>query len=321
MEFKVSVRLMCYNQEKYIAQAVDSILAQRTNFPVELVIGDDLSSDNTFNLICRYSSTQNVSVKILDRRNDTFYKQQRKKYGRNYNNTDILKNCSGEYVAMLEGDDYWIDNNKLQKQVDFLDTNPDFSFCYHHVKIIQEDNFTNQVLEMPFKQPEFSDITAILNKSIWPHTNSVVFRNQPLIKNFPLWFYKCFSADWALLSLIAGDKKIKYISQTMSVYRQHSGGIWSKNTKIKNALNTIETAKIINAHIASKGQRKYTYWPIHYAYLSLIAYFKPHNPIKYLYYTLTSKLLSFKYRWLLKAEIIRQLGFRGTMKKLKKKTG
>jgi glycosyltransferase involved in cell wall biosynthesis len=294
--YKVSVRLMTYNHEKYIAQAIESILNQRTNFPIELIIGDDNSTDGTFEIIQQYQSNNNIDLKILDRRSNYIYKKNRAYYGRNYNNTDILQNCSGQYIAMLEGDDYWTDPLKLQKQVDFLEINPGFSFCYHHVKVIQESDFVNQKLEMKFNQPEISTLQEILKKSIWPHTNAVVFRNHQFLRNFPLWFYKCLSADWALLAIVAGDNKIKYIPNSMSVYRQHGTGIWSKNTQLKNNLNTIKTARVLNKFFVKKKDKIYIYWPLHYSYKEIILYYNKKSFLRKFYYVIMSNALDIKYR-------------------------
>lgn len=131
--FKVSVRLMCYNQEKYIAQAMDGIMMQKVDFPVEVVVGDDFSQDSTLSIVRSYSDTKWIKVRILKREVGDAYWTERQKRGRLYNYYDILKNCKGEYIALLDGDDYWTDPYKLQKQVQFLERNSGYAICSHEV--------------------------------------------------------------------------------------------------------------------------------------------------------------------------------------------
>jgi glycosyltransferase involved in cell wall biosynthesis len=293
-QFKVSVRLMTYNQEKYIAQAISSVLVQKTNFPVELIIGDDLSTDATLSIANSFKSTDNVKIIILDRHNDPEYKENRKKLGRNYNNTDILKNCNGKYIAMLEGDDYWTDSLKLQKQVDFLENNNEYALCYHHVEVLQEEGFNNRRLVMKKEQPQVSSIKEILEKSIWAHTNSVLFRNSDTLQGFPNWFYKCVSADWALLSIITGHLgKIYYMDETMSVYRQHNNGLWSKATQLQKDKNTIKTAFLIRNNFATGLEKHYIDKPIRGAYSGLIDEYRTSNTFSYIYYKIRFFIFSF----------------------------
>jgi len=141
--YAVSIRLMCYNQEKLIARAMDGIMMQKTNFKVEVVVGDDFSVDNTLNIIKRYKNTDHIRINILNRTLGDEYWEMRQKHGRLFNYYNILSNCSGKYIAMLDGDDYWIDSNKLQKQVDFFEQNPNYTISSHEahtVKFSVENN-------------------------------------------------------------------------------------------------------------------------------------------------------------------------------------
>src|SRR5690606_15395238 len=120
INYTVSVRLMTFNHAPFIREAIESILMQKTNFFVEVVVGDDFSTDSTLDILKQYESTENIHIKILERRIGDQYWQKRQRHGRFYNFYSILENCNGKYIALLDGDDYWTDPLKLQKQIDFL---------------------------------------------------------------------------------------------------------------------------------------------------------------------------------------------------------
>lgn len=132
-KFKVSIRLMCYNQEAFIKETLDSIFMQKVDFLVEVVVGDDFSNDKTLEIIKSYKDTDYIKLNILRREEGDNYWIKRQERGRLYNYLDILRNCQGEYIALMDGDDYWNDKHKLSKQVKFLDENPDYSIVSHEV--------------------------------------------------------------------------------------------------------------------------------------------------------------------------------------------
>ncbi|QYS90774.1 glycosyltransferase [Flavobacterium covae] len=139
---KVSVCMITYNHEKYIKQAIESILMQKTNFDFELIISNDNSNDTTHKIILDLLEEHIDSKKIK-------YLHNKKNLGMMPNFIQAIQNCKGEYIALCEGDDYWTDPEKLQKQVDFLDTNKNFAICFHPVNIdyqneIIEDNITKK---------------------------------------------------------------------------------------------------------------------------------------------------------------------------------
>src|SRR5690606_24880582 len=126
-ELMVSIRLMTYNHAPFIQHAMDSIFMQEFPFEVEVVVGDDFSTDNTLQIIQNYSNTDKVKITILHREVGDHYWTRRQELGRLHNFSDILRNCRGKYIALLDGDDYWTDSHKLLRQVDFLEKNPDYS--------------------------------------------------------------------------------------------------------------------------------------------------------------------------------------------------
>lgn len=240
-QFLVSVRLMTFNHEQYIKQAIEGILMQQANFIIELVIGDDFSNDSTLTIIKSYVSTERVQFKILDRKIGDVYSVTRQVKGRLYNFADILENCTGKYIALLDGDDYWTDPNKLQKQVDFLETHPDYSMCFHQADLLFEDgttrkcNYFDKDLTLGFKD--------LVNKNV-VSTASCVFRNS--FQTMPEWFYNLQAGDWGLHLLNAERGKIYYMNDTMSVYRMHQGGLWTKLTYREVESRNIKNLQTLN---------------------------------------------------------------------------
>ena len=125
-QITVSIFMLTYNQENYIAQAMDSILMQETNFNYRLVIGEDCSTDNTRKICEQYAEKNPEKVKLLPALS--------KNIGLINNYLRTIKACDGKYIAICDGDDYWIDKGKLQKQVDFLEQNSDFYIVATNLK-------------------------------------------------------------------------------------------------------------------------------------------------------------------------------------------
>lgn len=126
----VSVRTVTYNHEKYIAQCLEGILMQRTNFPFELVIGEDCSTDRTREIVLAYENKYPDKIRaIVSERN----------VGVAQNALRVMRACQGKYHAFCEGDDYWIDPLKLQKQVYFMEAHQDVTMCFHNALVVKED--------------------------------------------------------------------------------------------------------------------------------------------------------------------------------------
>ena len=228
---KLSVCMITYNQEKYVKQAIESVFQQKTNFQIELVIGDDASKDRTAAIISSLTAPASVTMKPLLRQSNL---------GMLQNFTQTLEQCIGEYIALLEGDDYWIDINKLQRQVDFLDENPDFSICYHPVKI---DNGSHELApDNNRPRGDVSDIYELAHGNFM-HTCSVVYRSG-LFEKFPDSFYRSTVGDYFLHMLNARHGKIRRLSESMGVYRVHPGGVWSMQPNMDQKILTYLEAMV-----------------------------------------------------------------------------
>ena len=272
--YMVSVRLMVYNHESYIREAIDSILKQKINFLVEVVIGDDFSTDKSLEIIREYQDTANINFKILDRKVGGEYWQNRQKLGRLYNFINIVENCTGKYIALLDGDDYWTDSFKLQKQVNFLEDNQDYNLVGHHAVNSNQEKIGN------FDEDIFS-FGDIYYRNLRIPTASLVFRNNLEI---PDWFFKIYGGDRALIYLNSIKGKIKILSFTGSFYRIHAFGIEQlyKKEKFKYPIRCINE-EIIYYHLIKKlpkGIRifkkilKYHFYILAYSFIKIrIDYF------------------------------------------------
>lgn len=238
--FKVSVRLMTFNHAKFIKEALEGILMQQTNFLVEIVVGDDFSTDNTLEIVKTFSDTENIKINVLERKIGDTYWQNRQKYGRLYNFYDILQNCKGEYVALLDGDDFWTDPLKLQKQIDFLDKNPNFIASFHKVKVIDEAGKT--IRENKFSDYSLHDYSSqlLITGRVLP-VLACCFRN--ISKEIPEEFFYSGLGDKFLSSFLGNYGAAKFQHDILpSAYRVGNHGLWSKNNsldKIKMNLLTL----------------------------------------------------------------------------------
>jgi glycosyltransferase involved in cell wall biosynthesis len=209
---KISIVTICYNQEKYIRQAIDSFLMQKTDFEFEIVVADDASTDKTQDILREYRDLHpNVFNLILRRKN----------IGAVKNSIEALKAAKGEYIALCEGDDYWTDELKLHKQAEFLDNHPSYALCFHPVKVFFENN-----KEKPFNYPEVHSDSEFsipgLLKQNFIQTNSVMYKKL----NYEKLPTNILPLDWYLHLYHAKKGDIGFINEVMAAYRRHAGGLW-----------------------------------------------------------------------------------------------
>jgi glycosyltransferase involved in cell wall biosynthesis len=235
---KVSVMMITYNHEHYIAQAIESVLMQRVNFDYELVIGEDCSTDSTREIVVGYRDRYPDKIRLL--LSDT-------NIGARRNVLRTHNACQGQYVAVLEGDDYWTDPLKLQKQVDLLGAHPEWSLCFHRVLVLYEDGSSNSRELGPEQRKEVYSLEDYLRTNLM-QTGSIVFRRDAL-PTFPQWDYRMQIGDWALVILLAQRGDMGYIDEVMSVYRKHSGGIWSGQNEMAQIRQQLLTLGVINEHL------------------------------------------------------------------------
>jgi glycosyltransferase involved in cell wall biosynthesis len=212
----VSVCMVTYNHERYIAQAVESVLAQRTTFPFEVVVGEDCSTDATRNILQDLARRHPGKVRLqLPQRN----------LGMMQNFVQVLSGCRGKYVALLDGDDYWTCPRKLELQTAALESHPEWAMCFHPARCVFEDGLTEPTLYPENWQRPEASLVDLLDRNFMA-TGSVMFRNR-LFSEVPAWFTGLQIGDWPLHILNAAHGTIGFLPDVMSVYRIHAGGIWT----------------------------------------------------------------------------------------------
>ena len=193
---KVSVCMITYGQEKFIEQAINGVLMQECDFEVELILANDCSPDKTDEVI------QNI-LENHPRASWIKYIKHEKNIGMMPNFIDAMQDCKGQYIALCEGDDYWTDPLKLQKQVGFLEENPDYVLCFHRVNELNEFNPKKVNIFPSIKEDHIYSIQDyILNN--WTATCSMVF-NKKYFKN-EKWFISLPFGDLGLVLILIGSK-------------------------------------------------------------------------------------------------------------------
>ena len=218
---KVSVCVQTYNHAPYIAQALDSVLMQETDFDFEIIVGEDESNDGTREICIEYAEQYPDRIRLFLRsREDVIYINGRAT-GR-YNFVENFRAARGDYIALLDGDDYWTDPRKLQKQADLLDAHPEYALCFHAVALVDEvSGKEKKVLYPPGRRPVYR-LADILKHNFIPAL-SVMFRNREM-DALPDWFWDVPVGDLPLHVLNALHGDIGYIDEVMGVYRKHGGG-------------------------------------------------------------------------------------------------
>ena len=222
---KVTIVTTTYNQEKYIGQAIDGMIMQKTKFPFKILISDDCSTDNTKKILEDYKHKYPDKIEIINHE---------KNLGAMQNFVDTLSKVKdSEYVALCDGDDFWTDENKLQKQVDFLDGNKDFNICFYKSRLFYQNGEKEDEI-IPHDIEEVTTIEDLVNQN-YIVANSVLYRwkfNDIDLKDiFP---ENIVPGDYYIHLLHAQDGKIKMINEVMSAYRRHDSGVWwSEDNKDK----------------------------------------------------------------------------------------
>ena len=227
----VSTSTLTFNHAPYIRECIEGILMQKTTFPVRVVIFDDCSTDGTREIVKEYESRYPKLIIGIYPVKNTYNKPERK---------DALKprdaaRDAAKYVAACEGDDYWTDPLKLQKQVEFLEANQDYSMCFHGAMLVYEDCQTSK----PFREIETREYSGVEILREWTiATASVVFRKEAYVpKSHPDFLY----GDIILFLSLAENGKIMGMSDIMSVYRKHDGGLTSpKNANLSRSLKFVK---------------------------------------------------------------------------------
>lgn len=239
-KYKVTVVMLTYNQAGYIDEAIKSVMHQNTNFDFELLISDDYSTDDTLEH-CRKWQQQygNDRIVILTAAHNS---------GIQANYLRAFDACRGEYIAICEGDDYWIDRNKLQMQVDFLDSHRDYAICVHRVVNYYENDGSksmsngdqkaeNDILDLA-RSNFISNVSAMWRRGLFGDTLRQILDPKK----------DSVTVDYAIHMLNAQYGKIHYINRCMAVYRKHNSAVWSQVGADKQYLMAMNVRRALMAH-------------------------------------------------------------------------
>lgn len=223
---RLSIVCLTYNHEHYIRESIESFLNQDVDFNIEILIHDDASTDNTAKIIKEFEKLYPFLIKPVYEEINQY------SIGGFAFSFDELKRAKGEYIALCEGDDYWIDSNKLQKQIKYLEENKDCSMCFHASRnFMNNDIFYIQRPKIITKDYKYDMKYAMLFDGGFMATNSMLFLNKHILE-LPKWVIDAPAGDFALTLLLASKGKIGYIDEIMSAYRVLAIDSWS--TKLKN---------------------------------------------------------------------------------------
>jgi glycosyltransferase involved in cell wall biosynthesis len=211
----VSVCLFTYNYEKYLAQAIDSVLAQETDFAVEIVIGDDLSKDSTREIARTFQIK--YPGKIILSFNEA-------NIGGTRNWIRTMNRCSGKYIALLDGDDYFTDRQKLQKQYDALEKDPSYVLCFHSVEE-KYDDIEGKDKIVTYEKEEYT-LNDFLGQGWFIRTGATFYRNGIAPAEPPEWVYDYpYRYDTILHVFLCMHGNAICLKDVMSVWRKHSKGM------------------------------------------------------------------------------------------------
>lgn len=227
----VSVNCITYNHEAYISRAIESFLMQQTNFQFEILIGEDCSTDNTRKIVENYVYQYPNKIRLVTSHENV---------GAMRNSERLFEKSLGKYIAICEGDDYWLDPLKLQKQVDYMEGNPECSLCFHSAKIVDINEKYRGKLFRPYKQNTKSLTEEIIyGGGEFCPTSSIIFP-KVVLQNKPEFFQTAHVGDYPLQMWCASFGFAYYIDMVGSAYR--TGGIGSWTTNLYSGENAIEKA-------------------------------------------------------------------------------
>ena len=243
-EVLVSIRCLVYNHEPYLRQCLDGFVMQKTNFAFEAIVHDDASTDKSADIIKEYAEKYPDIIKpIFETEN-----QYSKKDGSIRRIMDDATCKTTKYIAFCEGDDYWTDPLKLQKQFDFMEANPDYSLCFHPAYVKFENGIQERTLFGEWKETDYNGLDIIRQWTI--PTASVFFRAKFYNKKyFEIANDRRFIyGDIVLFEYMSTKGRIKCINEVMSVYRRNAGGVTEKD-KDELSKNEINHYKAISEHL------------------------------------------------------------------------
>ena len=237
---KVNVVVLAYNHEQFIRQALDGILAQDVDFAYEVVVGEDCSTDHTRRIVQAYARRHPAIFRPVYHSSNV---------GVGANLRACVAACRGQYIALLDGDDYWTSPLKLRKQVAWLDGHPDYSLCFHAVMNHYEDGFLPDRVSQHYTKDVYTFEDFLASNSLLASTCSVLLRRS-VLPVWPAWLFTVVNIDYPLVLLYADLGKVKLLPEVMGTYRIHRGGIFSGTPQLLNIERFVPVGEQLWRHFA-----------------------------------------------------------------------
>lgn len=259
--------MIAYNHQEFIAQAIESILAQKTDFTFEIVIGDDNSMDDTSTICESYASSFPGRIR---------YYRREKNMGMMPNFIETLQACDGKYIAICEGDDYWMDEHKLQSQADFLETSPDYTLCCHNHYVLTKNKLVPAGNDFDGTMRTVMTEDYLLRPFF--HTTSYFFRNSAMPRPFPGWYRQVLAGDHFLVLFLGMNGKIGCLNKRMSVFRNHGSSVSFTRSALDIKQNFVTHLELFNEYSGKMFQQTIRKvirkWDLLYKVYEQASYFK-----------------------------------------------
>lgn len=239
----VTVLMLAYNHESTIVQAIESIVEQSCKFSFELLIGEDCSTDKTLEICKQYQEKYSQIIRLIT---------SDKNVGMHKNFARLWHRARGKFIAMCEGDDFWIDEKKLDRQVAWMKAHPGYAMCGTYTEIIEKKskNKWQKCGQIRPAKEKSRYTVADLIPSYSFHFSSILLKKEGIF--FPAWFWDVYCVDRPLYLLCAEQGGVGVIPEVMSVYRLHQGGVWSPSAYREKAAKGITLFQHIDAYFEYK---------------------------------------------------------------------
>lgn len=214
----VSINCITYNHEHYITDALEGFFMQKTDFDFEIIIGEDCSTDNTNKIIEKYMKKYPHKIHLITSEKNVGWRKNAKK---------VLDHSKGKYIALCEGDDYWTDPYKLQKQVDYMESHPECSFCFHAAKVVNVDKKLTKINLRPYKESGIAITEEIIRGGGEFCPTPSLFFVKKFVDNPPFFYNSAHVGDYPLQMWLASQGSVYYIDEFMAAYRTGVEGSWT----------------------------------------------------------------------------------------------
>lgn len=229
----VSVLVPTYQHAPFIAKCLDGILRQRTSFPFEVLVGEDGSTDGTREICQRYAAEHPDRIRLFLRDRKDVMVIMGRQTGR-ANLKQLLQEATGKYIAICEGDDYWTDPLKLQKQYDYLERHPECVLAHHDAFILDHSEKVVMPSKLPKRHQRDNTSDELQRAEFFILTLSAFFRSCPVLRSMPPEFDKVLNGDSFLFMLLGEYGCGHYMPEVEpAAYRKHEGGMWSSQTEVQ----------------------------------------------------------------------------------------